>query len=215
MQSLFDPTRLRKLLCLGAHSDDLEIGAGGTILRLLEENPRLEIRWVVFCGADDRRKKEAADSAERFLTGCIAKQVDIHAFRDGYLPWQGDKVKDEFEAIKKTFQPDLVLTHFRDDRHQAQRMVSDLAWNTWRDHTILEYEILKYDGDLGRPNVYSPISEATCEKKIALLMNAFATQRSRQWFTEDTFRAMLRIRGVECNAPSRYAEAFHGRKIVL
>ncbi|MDB5296226.1 MAG: LmbE family protein [Phycisphaerales bacterium] len=215
MLSFFDPTRVRRLLCLGAHSDDIEIGAGGTILRLLAEHPGLEVRWVVFCGADDRRRAEAAASADRFLDGCRTKRVDVHAFRDGYLPWQGEKVKDEFEALKRSFDPDLILTQFRDDRHQDHRVVSDLAYNTWRNHTVLEYEILKYDGDLGRPNCYVPLGADVCDKKVELLMGAFATQRSRQWFTDDTFRAMLRIRGVECNAPSRFAEAFHCRKIVL
>ncbi|HEX8913368.1 MAG TPA: PIG-L deacetylase family protein [Humisphaera sp.] len=215
MKTLFDPTRLSRLLCLGAHSDDVEIGAGGTVLRLLRENPALEVRWVVFCGANEQRRAEAIDSAAAFLDGCKAKQVDVHAFRDGYLPFQGAEVKDEFERLKRSFQPDLVLTHFRDDRHQDHRTISDLAYNTWRDHAVLEYEILKYDGDLGRPNCYVPLPADLCDRKVSLLMEKFGTQRSRQWFTEDTFRAMLRIRGVECNAPSRFAEAFHSRKFVL
>ena len=215
MLTLLDPSRIKRLLCLGAHSDDIEIGAGGTLLRLVAENSAIEVRWVVFCGANDQRRAEAANSAEKFLAGCRSKQVDIHAFRDGYLPSQWDQVKDQFELLKKSFQPDLIFTQFRDDRHQDHRTISDLAYNTWRDHTVLEYEILKYDGDLGRPNLYSPIPVEHCDRKVQLLMECFGTQRSRQWFTEDTFRAMLRIRGVECNSPSKFAEAFHVRKMAI
>lgn len=215
MLSLFDPIRVRRLLCLGAHSDDIEIGAGGTILRLLGEHPGLQVRWVVFCGADERRRQEAHDSAGRFLAGPEATQVEVHGFRDGYLPWQGEQVKGAFETLKRSFQPDLILTQFRDDRHQDHRVISDLAYNTWRDHTVLEYEILKFDGDLGRPNGYVPLPADVCDRKVALLMDGFATQRSRPWFTEDAFRAMLRVRGVECNSASRFAEAFHARKFVL
>jgi LmbE family N-acetylglucosaminyl deacetylase len=215
MLNLFDPTRLQRVLCLGAHSDDIEIGVGGTILKLIAANPAVQIRWVVFCGADERRRQEALNAAGKFLSRCQNKQVDVHTFRDSYLPWQGEKVKDEFEGIKKSFQPDLIFTHFRDDRHQDHRTISDLAYNTWRDHTVLEYEILKYDGDLGRPNCYSPLPADICQRKIELLMECFGTQRSRQWFTEDTFQAMLRIRGVECNSLSKFAEAFHARKFVI
>lgn len=215
MLNLLDISRAKRILCLGAHSDDIEIGAGGTILRLLAENPAIEIRWVVFCGANDLRRTEAINSADKFLAGCATKQVDVHSFRDGYLPSQWDQVKDQFELLKKSFQPDLIFTQFRDDRHQDHRTLSDLAYNTWRDHTILEYEILKYDGDLGRPNCYAPIPAELCDRKVRLLMECFGTQRSRQWFTEDTFRAMLRIRGVECNSPSRFAEAFHVRKFTI
>lgn len=215
MLNLLDISRIKRIVCLGAHSDDIEIGAGGTILRLLAENPSIEVRWVVFCGANELRRTEAINASEKFLAGCTTKRVEVHAFRDGYLPSQWDEVKDQFELLKKSFRPDLIFTQFRDDRHQDHRTLSDLAYNTWRDHTILEYEILKYDGDLGRPNFYSPIPAELCDRKVALLMECFGTQRSRQWFTEDTFRAMLRIRGVECNSPSKFAEAFHVRKLVL
>ena len=144
-----------------------------------------------------------------------AKRVDVHDVRDGYLPWQGERVKDEFEALKRSLQPDLILTQFRDDRHQDHRVISDLAYNTWRDHTVLEYEILKYDGDLGRPNLYAPLPEDLCKRKVDLLMQGFPTQAGRQWFTEDTFWAMLRIRGVESNSPTKFAEAFHARKLLI
>ena len=211
----FDTKRVKRILALGAHSDDIEIGCGGTLLRLAQENRDLHVHWVVFGGANERRAKEAKDSAARFLKDVPSHDVIVGDFRDSYMPYDGTGVKDFFERHLKDVKPDLIFTHFRDDRHQDHRLISDLAWNTWRDHLILEYEILKYDGDLGRPNCYVPLPADVCDRKVALLMEGFATQRSRQWFTDDTFRAMLRIRGVECNAPSRLAEAFHARKFVL
>jgi LmbE family N-acetylglucosaminyl deacetylase len=215
MIQLTDTSRLHRVLCLGAHSDDIEIGCGATILRLARDNPNLEIRWVVFCGADEKRNREARDSAARYLAGLRSAQAEVFEFRDAFMPFEGVAVKERFESLKREFAPDLVFTHFRDDRHQDHRLLSDLAWNTWRDHQILEYEILKYDGDLGRPNVFAPVPEALCRRKIELLMAGFPTQTTRQWFTEDTFWAMLRIRGVECNSPTKFAEAFHCRKMLL
>jgi LmbE family N-acetylglucosaminyl deacetylase len=215
MIQLTDPSRLKRILCLGAHSDDIEIGCGGTLLRLARENPEIEVRWVVFCGADERRKREAKESAAKYLTGFARSQVDVFEFRDAFMSFDGVAVKERFEELKKAFVPDLIFTHFRDDRHQDHRLLSDLAWNTWRDHQILEYEILKYDGDLGRPNVFAQLPEAVCRQKIDLLMSAFPTQANKQWFDEQTFWSMLRIRGVECNSPTKFAEAFHSRKILL
>jgi LmbE family N-acetylglucosaminyl deacetylase len=215
MIQLADTSRLRHVLCLGAHSDDIEIGCGGTLLRLIRENPGLEIRWAVFCGADERRNREARESAARYLENAKPSHVDVFTFRDAFMPFDGVRVKEAFESLKNSFEPDLVFTHFRDDRHQDHRLLSDLAWNTWRDHQILEYEILKYDGDLGRPNVFAPIPEDLCKRKIELLMTSFPTQAQRQWFSEDTFWAMLRIRGVECNSPTKFAEAFHCRKMIF
>lgn len=207
--------RVKRVLCLGAHSDDIEIGCGGTILRLAQENPNLDVRWVVLCGADDRRAAEARGSAANFLERVKLKEVVVSRFRDAYLPYQGVEVKDFFEAQKKAFAPDLIFTHFRDDRHQDHRVVSDLTWNTWRDHLIFEYEIFKYDGDLGQPNVFAPLSEGTCRRKIELLMSGFPSQVNRQWFSPDTFQAMLRLRGVEANSPTKFAEAFYCRKMLL
>jgi LmbE family N-acetylglucosaminyl deacetylase len=215
MIQLADTSRLKRVLCLGAHSDDIEIGCGGTILRLARENPNLDIRWVVFCGADENRNREARDSAARYLQNLPQKQVDVYTFRDAFLAFDGVAVKETFEQIKRSFQPDIVFTHFRDDRHQDHRLLSDLAWNTWRDHTILEYEILKYDGDLGQPNVFAPLPEVICKRKIELLMSSFPTQATRQWFTDDTFWSLLRLRGVECNSPTKFAEAFHCRKLLF
>jgi len=215
MISLFDPRRVRRLLCLGAHSDDIEIGAGGTVMRLIAANPDIEVRWVVVGAGDSVRAQEARRSAALFTTGARGVEVSTLGFRDAYLPWQGDKVKEAFESLKASFSPDLILTHHDDDRHQDHRLVSELTWNTWRDHPVLEYEIMKWDGDLGRPNVYVPLDESLCKAKVRHLLDVYETQRSRHWFSEDTFLALMRLRGIECNSPSRYAEAFHGRKIVL
>ncbi len=214
MLPLLDTGRVRRLLCLGAHCDDIEIGAGGTILRLVAANPRLEVRWVVFGGQNPVRVEEARRAAALFTGGAAGCEVIIHGFRDAFLPYQGERVKDAFEELKKGFVPDLILTHHGGDFHQDHRLVSELTWNTWRDHTILEYEIFKWDGDLGRPNVFVPLPEETCRRKVTTLFDAYPSQAGRQWFTEDMFWSLLRLRGVECNAPSRFAEAFFARKLV-
>lgn len=203
-----------RVLCLGAHSDDIEIGAGGTLLKLTEQAPELEIYWVVF-SAPGLRADEARSSADEFLSGVARKQVKIGSFRESYFPSEWPSIKEWFEEIKATFIPDVVFTHYRDDRHQDHRVLSDLAWNTFRDHLILEYEILKYDGDLGQPNLFVPLPEQLCDRKIDLLMKHFKTQSTKHWFTSDTFKAMHRIRGIECASPTGRAEAFYCRKIVL
>jgi len=202
------------VLCIGAHCDDIEIGCGGTVLRLLELNPALEVHWVVLC-SNELRRLEALDGARRFLGAGAEKRVRVQSFRDGFLPYVGGEVKDFFEDLKGQLQPDLILTHFRSDLHQDHRLVSDLTWNTFRDHLILEFEIPKYDGDLAAPNFFVPLSEALVARKIEHVLGAFASQRGRRWFSADTFRALMRLRGVECNAPDDYAEAFYARKLVL
>lgn len=207
--------RIRRLLCLGAHCDDIEIGAGGTVLRLLEENPGIEVRWVVVCAADPVRAAEARRAAELFTAGAARVEVMLLDFRESFLPWHGAALKEAFEGLKQGFAPDLILTHHDDDRHQDHRLVAELTWNTWRDHAILAYEILKWDGDLGRPNLFVPLSAAQVRHKVQTILDVFASQAARQWFTEDAFTALLRVRGVECNAPDRHAEAFHARKLVL
>jgi len=214
MLSLLDLTRVKRLLCLGAHCDDIEIGAGGAIIYLTKVCPQVEVRWVVLAGEDPERVEEARASSKAFLAGCGSSEVSIYGFRDGFLPFQGELVKEVFEDLKSNFTPDLILTHHDDDRHQDHKLVSQLTWNTWRNHTILEYEIMKYDGDLGRPNLYVPLSEDICRDKLARLFEAFPSQTKRPWFDEETFWSLLRLRGVECNSPSRLAEAFHARKIV-
>ena len=205
---------LRRLLVIGAHSDDIEIGCGGTLLRLIAETPGLEVRWVVL-SAHGERIAEARRSAEAFLQPVERREIILRSFRDGFFPYEGAQVKELFESLKAGFAPDLVLTHYRGDLHQDHRLVSELTWNTYRDHLILEFEIPKYDGDLGQPNLFVRLDEATCRQKVANLLEHFPSQRSKRWFTDDLFLSLLRLRGMECNAPSRYAEAFYCRKAVI
>ncbi len=209
-----DLGRPLSVLCLGAHSDDIEIGCGGTLLRLLAERPGTRVRWVVF-SADDAREAEARASAADFLTAAGDQHVEVHRFRESYFPHVGDQIKDTFESLKTEVTPDVVLTHRRDDDHQDHRTIAELTWNTFRDHVVLEYEIPKYEGDLGRPNLYVPVDQATTERKIELLERHFGSQRSKRWFRPETFRGLMALRGVECNAPDGWAEAFHARKLVL
>ena len=203
-----------KALFLGAHSDDIELGCGGTILSLLEQGQELEGWWVVFA-ASPARRLEAERSAEMFLRGTIKKEIVVKDFKESFFPYIGSEIKACFEELKRTISPDIVFTHFRDDLHQDHRLISELTWNTFRDHLILEYEIIKYDGGLGSPNLFVHLSEEVCAKKMKYLLENFQSQRSHQWFTEETFRAILRLRGVESNAPSKFAEAFYARKLVL
>ena len=212
MKSLFDMARVERLLCIGAHPDDIELGAGGLVARLVRDNPSLSVHWAVFCGAEAERAAEARRAAMMFADNG-AVEIEIHAFQDAFLPWQGAEVKSVFEEIKEAFEPDLVLTHHREDRHQDHRLLSDLSWNTWRDHTLLEYEILKYDGDLGQPNLYLPLTEDEARAKARKVYEAYPSQQRRSWFDAENFLALMRVRGVECNAP--FAEAFHARKLAL
>lgn len=209
---LIDNKKPLNVLCLGAHCDDIEIGAGGTLLKLFDTQKINSVKWVAFA-SNEIRKKEAEDSAKRFLEKVKTADVDIRSYRDGFLPFLATEVKDEFEAIKRSFQPDIIFTHYRDDRHQDHRLVSDLTWNTWRNHLILEYEIPKYDGDLGIPNLFVPLEETFIERKNQILIEAFASQREKHWFDDATFKALPRLRGME--SATIYAEAFYARKIVI
>lgn len=200
----------RKLLFLGAHSDDIEIGCGGAILTLVKADPDLEIYWVVF-SAEGKRRQEAQKSAKQFLKGIRRTKVVVKDFRTSYFPSQMEQIKSFFETLK-SFQPDAVFTHYREDRHQDHRVLSDLAWNTFRDHLILEYEIPKYDGDLGKPNLFIPVDAALSQRKAESICRAFPTQRGKHWFSEEIFLALMRLRGMEC--ASEYAEAFYCRKVV-
>ncbi|MGD1108516.1 MAG: PIG-L deacetylase family protein [Terracidiphilus sp.] len=201
------------VLCLGAHSDDIEIGCGATLLHFKTMFPRLKFHWVVF-SASGIRKLEARRAAELFTSGCEAKIV-IREFRDGFLPYVGQEIKDSFEELKGEVKPDVIFTHWRGDAHQDHRQISELTWNTFRDHLILEYEIPKYDGDLGRPNLFVPLDPEHCQTKISNLFEAFESQRSKRWFERETFLGLMRIRGMECNAASGYAEGFHCHKTSL
>jgi LmbE family N-acetylglucosaminyl deacetylase len=208
---LTQPPGPLSILCLGAHSDDLEIGCGGTVLRLLAER-EVVVRWMVF-GCSGQRSEEAKKSAESILGAVADKHVQIGGFRDGFFPYMGAEIKEAFEALKDQISPDLILTHTRNDVHQDHRLINELTWNTFRDHLILEYEIPKYDGDLGSPNLFVGLEQDVVEKKIRHLMECFPTQRDKRWFDEETFRGLLRLRGIE--AGMRYAEAFYCRKVVL
>ncbi|MCL2713017.1 MAG: PIG-L family deacetylase [Alphaproteobacteria bacterium] len=202
-----------KVLCLGAHCDDIEIGAGATLLSLIARGIALDVHWCVLSGGG-ARETEARCSAGAFLAGA-SMQIELQSFPDGFFPQHGAAIKAWFEGLKPRVDPDVILTHRRDDAHQDHRQISELTWNTFRDHLILEYEIPKWDGDLGQPNAYIAVPETALERKIGLLMAHFASQRSKHWFDEETFRGLARLRGMECRAPSRYAEAFVARKLLL
>lgn len=203
------------VLCLGAHCDDIEIGCGGTLLRMLSTQRQITITWVVF-SSDDRRQKEAESGADLFCEGARRLDLEIHSFRDGFLPTEPVNLKETFESLKSRIEaPDLIFTHYRNDLHQDHRAVSDLTWNTFRNHLILEYEIPKWDGDLGQPNVFVPLSRAQGDEKILRLHEAYASQSSKAWFSNDLFWSLMRIRGMECNAGETIAEAFYCRKLVI
>jgi LmbE family N-acetylglucosaminyl deacetylase len=203
---------IRRILAIGSHVDDLEIGCGATLLAATRTLPDIEVTWVVL-GAEGDREREARASAEAFLAAAAGSDVVVHGFRDGFFPYLGGDVKDAFEDLKRIVEPDLIFTHGRDDLHQDHRLVCELTWNTWRNHAILEYEIPKYDGDLGTPNVFVPLDEAAVEEKLELLREHYATQRGKHWFDDDLFRGLMRLRGME--AATRYAEAFTCRKLTL
>lgn len=214
MLSLSPAEPLRRVLVIGCHADDIEIGCGGTLLALARANPDLEVDWVVLA-AEGGRADEARASAEGFLAGVATSRVEVLGFRDGFLPYLGGEVKDAFEALKGRVDPQLVLTHAGYDFHQDHRLACELTWNTFRNHAILEYEIPKVDGDLGRPNFFVPLSADVVEQKLALLERYFPSQAGRHWFDSELFLGLMRLRGMECVAPDRYAEAFTARKTVL
>jgi LmbE family N-acetylglucosaminyl deacetylase len=205
---------IQTVLAVGAHADDIEIGCGGTLLSLAAAHPQAELVWVVL-SADGARADEARASAAAFAAGFASSRVVVEDFRDSFFPYSGGDVKACFEKLKLDLSPDVVFTHQRSDLHQDHRVVCELTWNTFRNHLILEYEIPKYDGDLGAPNVFVELDEAVATRKLELLMTHFASQRSKHWFTEDLFRALMRLRGMEANSPTLLAEAFYCRKLVI
>lgn len=212
MKIRFDKNTPLKILCLGAHCDDIEIGAGGTLLKLFNEYETEQVTWIVFTSTETR-KTEAINSAEMFLSSVSNKKIIVNTFHDGFLPFQGIEIKQYFEQIKNEISPDIIFTHYRNDRHQDHRLISDLTWNTWRNHLILEYEIPKYDGDLGIPNFYVALHEEYLSKRNQILLETFISQKSKHWFTEATLNALPRIRGVE--SATLFAEAFYVRKFIL
>jgi len=209
---LIDWSRLRTVLCLGAHCDDIEIGCGGTLLALRQRVPDLMFHWAVLSGAGNREAETRRAGAD--LLG-QPLQITVAGHQNSYFPAEWGRIKDDLERLKASVQPDLILTHWLDDRHQDHRVVAELTWNTFRRHTILEYEIPKYEGDLGRPNLYMPLATEHVDRKLGVLMAAFPSQRDRPWFRPEVFRGLMAVRGVESNAPSGYAEAFHARKLIM
>ena len=204
---------LTRVLALGSHSDDIEIGCGATLLALTRARPDVEVTWVVL-GADGDRADEAKASAARFLASAGRADVRVHGFRDGFFPYVGGEVKEVFETLKEV-EPQLVLTHTRADLHQDHRLVCELTWNTFRDHLILEYEVPKWDGDLGTPNLFVPVARELAEEKARLLSEAFPTQSGKHWFEGEVFLGLMRLRGMESRSPSGYAEAFTSRKLSI
>lgn len=203
-----------QVLCLGCHSDDIEIGCGGAVLKLAAERPEAMFHWVVF-STQGVRASEAQSGARQFVDPSRMKNVILKDFRDGFMPYDGAGIKAVFEELKHSVSPDIIFTHNRQDAHQDHRLIADLTWNTFRDHLILEYEIPKYDGDIGRPGVFVPLPKDMCEKKVNLIVETFKSQSEKRWFERETFMSLMRLRGMECNAPSGYAEAFYGRKLLL
>ena len=202
------------MLCIGAHSDDIEIGCGGTMLRLLAEHPGSSVHWVVLAG-NPRRADEARSAADDFLEGAGHKTVEVKTFRESYFPYVGAEIKDYFETLGAAIDPDLIFSHYHLDRHQDHRVVSELTWNTFRNHLIAEYEIPKYEGDLDRPNTYVALTKAHADRKVDLLMKHFPSQASRRWFRAETFHSLMIVRGNEAVAVDGRAEAFHVRKLVI
>jgi LmbE family N-acetylglucosaminyl deacetylase len=204
-----------KILCLGSHCDDIEIGCGGTLLKLIQSRRgRILVQWVVF-SATDEREEEAQRSAQSFLKRIKQKSLVIQHFEDSFFPYNGGEIKKCVQELSHAFSPDLIFTHYRNDFHQDHRLISELTWNAFRDHWILEYEVPKYDGDLGTPNFFVPLTETICHNKINQIIRYYKSQRQKQWFTKETFLSLHRLRGIECNSTSGYAEAFYCRKMIL
>lgn len=212
IQLRFD--QIRTILCIGAHADDIEIGCGGTILKLLNQFSDIRVCWAVLSG-DEQRAEEARRSAEQFLAAAAQSEVHVESFRDGYFPYVGAPIKDYFFELREQVAPDLIFTHRREDLHQDHRLVAELTWNTFRDHLILEYEIHKYEGDLGHPNLLVPLDAVTCQRKIEAILHNFPSQHDREWFSGETFWSLLRMRGIEAGSAATFAEAFHCRKMIL
>jgi LmbE family N-acetylglucosaminyl deacetylase len=207
-------SNLQSVLCLGAHPDDIEIGCGGTLLELVSQNPNLKVDWVVF-GCNAVRETEARASFRRWFGKSPSYKIHTHFFHDTLFPSQQSEIKEQFRQLSSSISPDVIFTHRREDVHQDHRLLAELTWQTFRSHLILEYEIPKYEGDLGNPNVFFPLKAETVQTKIQYLLDEFPTQREKPWFDRETFQAMMRIRGLESRAESGFAEAFHARKIVV
>ena len=205
----------RRILLLGAHPDDVEIGCGGAVLKLIEEHPSVEVRYVAFSASKDR-EAEARAACAALTAGAAKVSIDVHGFRDSFFPWgEPERIKEVLSAVRKDFDPDVVFTHRRSDLHQDHELISQLTWTQFRDHMIFEYEIAKFEGDFGTPNVFVPLTEKQAKRKVEIILESYKSQHNRSWFRASTFEAVLRLRGVECNAPEGFAEAFHCRKVVV
>jgi LmbE family N-acetylglucosaminyl deacetylase len=206
--------KIDSALFLGAHSDDIEIGCGGTIQRLVAARPHMRIHWITL-SSDAVRAEETRTAAAKLTSGAKNTDVRTEGFAESFFPYRGAEVKTYFERLKRELNPDIVFTHYRHDLHQDHRVVNELTWNTFRNHLVLEYEIPKFDGDLGVPNAFLPLTKAQLDRKIDVLLECFESQRTKPWFTRDTFQGLARLRGIECNAPEGFAEAFYARKMSL
>lgn len=213
LQLHFGATTAPTILFLGAHCDDIEIGCGGAVMQLARRYPKARFVWVTL-SSDSQRAAETRAAAERLLQDARERDIRVEEFRGSYFPSCYSDLKDYFEGLK-ALRPDVVFTHLRQDLHQDHRVTNELTWNTFRDHLILEYEIPKFDGDLGVPNVFFPLTRAELRRKCDIVTESFPSQAKRAWFSRDTFEAMARLRGIECNAPEGFAEAFYGRKLRL
>ena len=200
------------ILCIGAHCDDIEIGCAGTLLRLAREYPQARFVWAIF--ARDQGREVESRRAAGSLLGTPPK-LCFFDFQPSFFPANFELIKNSFEELKVHLNPCVVFTHCLHDRHQDHALLAQMTWNTFRSHLILEYEIPKYEGDLGHPNLFAPLSADDLNQKVRVLMECFPSQRVRPWFTDDTFRALARLRGIECSSPTGFAEAFHARKICL
>lgn len=209
-----DKTKPLDVLCIGAHSDDIEIGCAATLLGLIERGHQLRVTWVVL-SANGKRADEARRSADGLLGKVAELRLHLSEFRDAYFPADFASIKDCIASLRAQTNPDIVFTHSLDDRHQDHRLVADLTWQAWRDHLILEYEIPKYEGNLNRPNLFMPASRITAQKKVDHLLEHFGSQRSKDWFSAETFFGLMRLRGIECRATDGLAEAFVVRKMIL
>ena len=205
---------VRRILFVGAHADDIEIGCGGTVATLLEQWPQAHVSWVVL-SANDERTGEAEKSASELLKHAASREIHVAHFRESFFPYHGAEIKDYFNTVVRDQQPDIVFTHFGGDRHQDHKLLWELTWNTFRNHLVFEYEIVKFEGDLASPNLFVPLTSEQVALKCAHIWRQFVSQRDKPWFSDDTFRAIARIRGVECNAEYGFAEAFHCRKLVF
>ena len=205
------PGRPLSLLAIGAHPDDIEIGAGGTLLSLAESNPGLQARYVVLTGTE-RRQQEARAAAHAFLPTADLT-VELNGLPEGRLPGVWHEVKEALELVARSCSPDVVIAPSRGDAHQDHRTIAEIVPTVFRDQLCLAYEITKWDGDLGRPSVYFPLSGETAMRKVELLHKHFPSQQNRDWWDDQVFLGLARLRGMECRAP--YAEGFFCTKSII